>query len=163
MKVEKTGNWRGANKTVRSLQHEMRNAQNTALKRWGLFAERTAVGHISRQDLRWRALKPATISAKVRQGYSENILIRSSTYFQSITSYVLKDTAYAGVRKQINYGNGMEVANIAAIHEFGTKDGRIPARPLWQPTYKETTIEIIENPTMNPVSIFLTNMEKKIV
>lgn len=162
MRVEKTGNWRKADRTVRALQHEMRHAQTVALKRWGLFAERTAVGHIARQDLRWRALKPATVAGKVRQGYSENILVRSSTYFQSITSYVIKDVAYAGVRKMVNYSNGAEVANIAAVHEFGTKNGNIPARPLWQPTYKETVVQIIENPMMNPVAIFMANMQAKV-
>ena len=158
--IERTGDWERVTSLVANIQKEMKKAQDVALKRWGLFAERTAIMHISKQDLGWAPLEAGTISAKVRAGYSENILVRTSTYFQSITSYVKDDVSYAGVKKTALYKGGVEVANIAAIHEFGSDSANIPARPLWKPTFDETLQAIKTKNDFNPTLIFLKNIKK---
>jgi hypothetical protein len=93
---------------------------------------------MSAQDLGWTPLKAKTVAQKLREGKSELILIATSSYFQSITSWVKEDTAYAGVRKGIKGKDGQQIDAVAAVHEYGSPTKNIPARPLWKPTFDET-------------------------
>jgi len=160
MSLQRIGNWRGVTRLVNHLQRDMKAAQMIALKRFGLKVERIAVTHISRQDLNWKALAPATIASNIRQGYSENILVETSLYFQSITSWVDNDVVYAGVSKNIRTRSGTLLSNVAEVHEFGSRSGRIPARPLWRPTFKEAIEWMQDN--NNPVDIFLERIKRRV-
>lgn len=135
----KIGEWERVGRLIKDLGPNIKKAQMRSLMRWGLKAEGIAKTHISAQDLDWIPLKPATISKKISAGYSENILVETSSYFQGITSFVDGDMAHAGVRRGVRNREGnVELGMIAAVHEFGSDDGVIPARPLWQPTFAET-------------------------
>lgn len=158
MSVKKTGNWDKVRNMVRNMKAEAQAAQQDCLVRWGLKAEGIAVSHISAQDLNWKPLKKATISAKIRKGQSEDILVATSTYFQNITSYVVKNTAYAGVKREVQYSEGTAVWEIARLMEYGSKSGAIPARKLWQPTFEEAMAWSVVN--NSPVKIFLARMNK---
>ena len=85
MGTRKIGDWNKVHALIGNLAEEMYKAREMSLQRWGLKAEGIAKSHISKQDLGWEALKPETIASKVRKGQSENILVASSSYFQSIT------------------------------------------------------------------------------
>ena len=135
MGIKKTGDWARVKNFIRNLNGELSGAQDDWITRVTLYAEAQAVKHISTQDLRWTPLKPATIAAKVRKGQSEDIYVATSTYFQSITSYAKNGKGYVGVNKTATYADGMKVSDIAKLMEFG--GGSMPARPLWQPTFKE--------------------------
>ena len=135
--IERVGDWANVANLVAHLSEEMEKAKELSLKRWGLKAERVAKLHISSQDLGWKQLSSKYQAQKIRKGLSENILVATSSYFQSITSYVEDDTAYAGVKKEVKNKDGEVIADIAKLHEFGSKSGNIPARPLWTPTYSE--------------------------
>lgn len=140
MGIQKVGDWEKVERLINNIKPEMVASKNLSLKRWGLKAEAVAKKHISMQDLNWVQLKPETLATKLRKGYSENILVQTSTYFQSITSWqdaTINNTVYAGVKKQARGKDGEIIADIAATHEYGSKSGRIPARPLWQPTFDE--------------------------
>ncbi len=156
--MKKIGNWNGARALVNSLASDLDKACAISAKRFGLIAEGIAKEHISKQDLGWEPLSEDYRNQKIgkygrtrkdggrdkrfKKQRSENILVASSTYFQSITSwadtYGRGYTGYAGVDKKVTYsGNdgNMRVADIARIHEYG--NDKTPARPLWQPTFKE--------------------------
>ena len=137
--MRRIGDWEKAGALVANLTKEMLAARDLSLKRFGLKAEGIAKQHISAQDLDWVELKKDTTDRKIRLGYSENILVETSTYFQSITSFVEGgDLVLIGVKKTAMADDGVtELADIAAVHEFGTQDAKIPARPLWQPTFEE--------------------------
>jgi hypothetical protein len=47
---------------------------------------------------------------------------------------VLADTEEGGLHEE---GGSLTVAEIAAVNEYGTQDGRIPARPFVRPTFDE--------------------------
>ena len=107
-------------------------------------------------------MKAKTIEAKIKKGESENILVATSTYFQSITSYVKGNTAYAGVKREARYtgkDGSEEIAKIAAIHEYGSESGNIPKRELWKPSLEETLQWTVDN--NNPVKIFLDRIKRK--
>lgn len=137
MALKKTGDWGKIGRLIANIGDVMEESRNEALSAWALKAEALAKGHMSRQDLGWKALDPKTISAKIRKGQSENILIATSDYFQAITSWHDKEGAYAGVTKEVRNSDGDVIADIAALHEYGSESGKLPARPLWQPVYAE--------------------------
>lgn len=153
MALKRVGNWAGVKATINSLGSRMYAAQQLSLKRFGLKAEAIAKGHIYSQDLNWKPLSPATLAQKIRKGYSENILVATGTYFQSITSWVSDDTVFIGVKRQVKDREGNVLADIARVHEYGSATGRIPARPLWRPSMQETLVWHLANNT--PLQILL--------
>lgn len=138
--VKKFGDWVRVEALIGDLANMAQKAKEVSLMNWGLKAEGLAKKHINNQDLGWKELDIKYLASKIRKGYSENILVRTSDYFQAITSWVdtPNETVYAGVKKAKMDVEGHIIADIAAVHEYGTKDGRIPARPLWQPVFEET-------------------------
>lgn len=157
--IRRVGDWDRVQGLIGRLVPEIIEARNTSLKRFGLKAEKIATQHMKNQDLGWKALNAAYLSQKIREGYSENILIRTSSYFQAITSWVDQAVVYIGVKKDVLDKDGNVLADIAAVHEYGSKSGGIPARPLWQPTFKET-IEWHKREN-DPVKIFLKNIKAR--
>jgi len=132
-----TGDWKAVEALIKVLKNEAEIASNQALAQAGLKAEAIAKTHISKQDLNWTPLKASTVAAKVKKGQSENILVATSTYFQSITSWHTKGKAYVGIKKQVVEEDGSLVADIARTLEYGSVTRNIPERPLWQPTMAE--------------------------
>jgi len=161
MAIKKIGQWEKVAYLVGHMGAEMKKAQLMSLKRFGLKAEGNAKSHMSKQDLGWTALKPATISAKIRKGYSENILIATSSYFQSITSWVdeAEMKTHVGVKKGAKGKDGEVLEDIAAVHEYGSRSGGIPARPLWRPVFAET-LEWFKTSDSRPGIIFMNNIKK---
>lgn len=161
MSFSRIGDWEKVGRLISNLKEEMENAQVISLKRWSLKAEAIAKKHISSQDLGWKPLKAATIEVKVKKGHSENILVQTSTYFQSITSWVdvSEKVAYAGVKKTAKSKDGDNLADIAATHEFGSKTGNIPERPLWRPTFAET-MRWFATSNSRPSMILKENLKK---
>lgn len=161
MPARRVGDWDKCESLIHNLGRECVDAKNTSLKRFGLKAEAIAVGHISKQDLGWKALSPAYLAKKIREGFSENILVRSSSYFQAITSWLPPDgvSVYIGVTKDAKNKEGQILADIAAVHEYGSTTAKIPARPLWQPTYKE--VIAWHKAHNNPAVIFSQAIKRK--
>ncbi len=161
MSIKKTGDWTKVGFVIANLAVEMNKARQICLKRWALKAEGLALGHMSKQDLGWVSLNPKTLAAKIRKGHSENILIATSSYFQSITSWVdeSQGIAYAGVKKQAKSSDGEVLADIAKTHEYGSDAANIPARPLWQPVFTET-MAWLKTSGNNPAQIFMKNIKK---
>ncbi len=131
------GDWDLALQLTKNLKDEMEDAAAKGMKIIGLQAEKIAKMHISRQDLNWKPLNEEYKERKKKQGYSTNILVRTSTYFQNITTYTTKTTTFAGVRRAVTDDDGNEIANLAAVHEFGSAKAGIDKRPLWTPTFVE--------------------------
>lgn len=156
--IEKVGEWDRVRLAIMMLKKEAQKSKSISLKRTGLFAEGEAKKHVSRQDLNWKPLNKEYLRRKKKRGLSNKILVATSTYFQSITSFVDMDTAYAGVRRVSRYKDGKSVANIAKIHEYGSKERNIPARPLWRPTFHAARKYWFEK--ANAALIFKTRMKK---
>lgn len=141
--AKKIGNWSGVKNLTKTLGSDIDKACNQSAMQFGLIAEGIAKEHISKQDLGWEPLNEDYKEWKENKGRSNNILVSTSSYFQSITSWAENKTGYAGVNKKAKDENGEVIADIAKTHEYGTsnagknKNVTIPARPLWQPTLKE--------------------------
>jgi len=138
MSVRRTGNWRGISRFMGELPKTLQESRQLSLRRWSLKAEGLAKGHMSAQDLGWTPLAAKTVAAKLRKGQSELILIATSSYFQSITSWATNDKALVGVRRGIRGKDGQLIEVVARTHEFGAPAKNIVARPLWKPVLDET-------------------------
>ena len=160
MAFKKIGDWEKVERLIKAIKPEMVAAKNQSLMRWGLKAEGIAKKHISMQDLNWKPLKPETLAAKIRKGYSENILVATSSYFQSITSWadLPNNTVYAGVKKEARDEEGNVIADIAKVHEYGSLSGRIPKRELWGPTFEEVMVWHFDKNT--PERLFAERIKK---
>ena len=158
MALRRTGDWNRVNNVISHLRTEMLASQRICLQRFALKAEGLAKGHISAQDLGWRPLKAKTIAEKARRGYSTSIMVASSTYFQNITSWVSGNTALAGVRRGVREAGGADVGDIARQLEFGSTVRRVPARPLWQPTFQEALSWTVGN--NNPARMAIERLRR---
>jgi hypothetical protein len=78
-------------------------------------------------------LQPETIKAKG----SSKALIDKGDLIRSINVQPFAGGAayFVGVHKMAGSKNGVPLANIAEVHEFGTRDGRIPERPYLRPAF----------------------------
>jgi len=74
----------------------------------------------------WAPLKPATIKAKIAKGYGTQPLISSGALAHA--GRIVKTTSTAVTVGSDRRVNGH---SLAAIHQLGTQDGKIPARPTW--------------------------------
>lgn len=155
--IKRTGSWNKVRMLVTNLKSDCKAAHRKFLMQWGLKAEAIARGHISAQDLGWKALKASTLATKVRGGYSENILVMTSSYFSAITSVVQGDRVFAGVKKGSKHIKGGDLTSIAAVHEYGNSN--TPARPLWAPTYTETMAWTMKN--NRPADILINALVSK--
>lgn len=143
MSMRKTGNWTGVSRLMGTLPQTLEEAKQLSLRRWSLKAEQLAKSHMSAQDLGWTPLKSKTVAARLKKGQSQFleddlILIATSSYFQSITSWATNNVALVGVKKGTIGKDGQVIDVVARVHEFGSETKNIPARPLWQPTLDET-------------------------
>lgn len=135
LKIFKTGEWDKVNAKINAtyLIKGIDEANELALKNVTAMGETIVVKMLQSQTLSWAPLKPATLKRKLKKGGSNKTLIDTTTYFQSITNFVKNRDGFIGVRRISAYKNGQEVANIAAVHEYGSKSLGIPKRPLFLP------------------------------
>lgn len=159
MSVRRIGSWGLASAIIKRLSYDLQQSRDKSLRLISLYAEKTAITHLRDQDLNWKPLKPNTLKRKLKVGESEKTLIATSSYFQSITSWLQKDTALVGVKRNVRNKQGQVIANIARVHEFGSPLRRIPKRPLWKPTLKETIV--FANKEANPAKLYLEFIKKK--
>jgi len=100
-----------------------------ALEAMGLTVVSMALRAFTQARLRpstWPPLKAATVAAKKRKGYGSKPLIRSGALAQSPRVVRVTST-------KVTVGSDRRAGDesLAAVHQFGTKDGKIAARPVW--------------------------------
>lgn len=111
-------------------------------------AVETATGHVA-QKLRKEIVtgirdqapggmrfKPLAESTKARKGSSKALIDHGDLVRSINVTKVGGGDFFVGVHRNVTARDGQPMVNIAEVHEFGTRDGRIPARPYLRPTYK---------------------------
>ena len=138
MKTEfkKTGQWSEVQTLLQDLKGKVEAGVQVAMMKSGLEMERFSVKAIQQQNMGWKNSEYWTDKKKAL-GYSEKVLVMTSTYIQAITSFAQrkkgKFTVNAGVKRGIYEDDGTEIANIAAVLEFGRKTDKTKKYPLWVP------------------------------
>lgn len=163
--VKKTGDYKAVVKKFEDLPMHVQQAANIALGESASKGERIAVKHIKNQDLKWAPLSKAYLRSKTKKGLSEKKLIATSSYFQAITSIVVKGHAFIGVKRGVyetqevdedGKNKSIEIANLALIMEYGSIKRNIKPRKLWKPTMLELIKWIRDS------GIFVKEIKKKI-
>ena len=154
----KFGDWDKAINMSNGMSSAIDKSVRQTMGRVTLKAERWAVKFMSEQSLSWQPLSNQYLDKKARAGLSSKILIATSTYFQSITSKVEGYNGFTGVFRQVKSPDGQEVADIAAIHEYGSIARNIPPRRLWGVVFQHTRSWLIKN---KPFAVEALNQIKK--
>jgi len=136
---------KGISKATGKLAHDLRKQIVTGIRKQ------------APAGIQFKPLRPATIKKKG----SSKALIDHGDLIRSINVTKLGDLAYfVGVNRSVMAKNGKPMVNIAEVHEFGTKDGRIPARPYLRPTWRvwshfaeEEWVKLVAKEIGVPVSI----------
>lgn len=137
-KISKFGDWGDVTDLLkRKLNKAYSQASEETLKRVTLKGERIVVLHLRNNDLPWQPLRQATLANKARKGQSNKTLIATTDYLNSISSFTKRNVGFVGVRKKVVNAQGQALVDIAKVHEYGSISRSIPARPLWQPSFKE--------------------------
>ncbi|MEQ8822630.1 MAG: hypothetical protein RLY93_20530 [Sumerlaeia bacterium] len=146
--VTLTGPWADAARKLATLDERYAAAMRKAVRISAARFERRLVLHIQNQDLPWKPLSKAYRERKLREGYSTDIYIKTSSLQQSITTSVSEDgmTAVVGAKRVAEHNGAL--VNVVALMEFGSVKAGIPARPLFRPAWaaseEETRQEILK-------------------
>lgn len=128
------GQWDEALKILHGMNALTEINMRIATKYNGMYLRDKIKRTIRDQRSEWPKLKPATIA---RKG-SSKILIDKGDLLNAINYQIVDSfTFFVGVPKSAPDKDGEPIVQIAIIMEFGTLDGKIPAR-----SYVGVTIEI---------------------
>jgi hypothetical protein len=154
--IDRFGKWQIARSIAENMGKEIPRELYVALNRVGLQAEKEMVKYIKNQQgvggtPPWAALSEKYLAQKKKaKGISNKILIASTTMLQSITTVPGFPSVFVGVKRgKVDpgpSGEGKEdVANIAAIMEFGSKARGVPARPFIRPVMDHINDQLKNN------------------
>lgn len=145
IKFQLFGRWEDSIRMINSLSPAIKKSSVLAqLKICQLIAKKVK-NHLKYQDLDWEPLSEDYEIRKQRAGMDGRILMSNQTYYNNIEAWTISNRhlAFVGVKKGMytrelsGARSRLDVATIAGIHEFATGGGRIPRRPLWNPTINE--------------------------
>nr|BDD48157.1 hypothetical protein 1 [bacterium] len=139
-----TGEWKGFENDLVRLKTTLLTKLKLATVQNAEITKKSVVKHLQNQDLGWDKLSKKYLARKKKQGLSTATLIATSQLMQSITTQASsnKMSAFVGVLRTAKRRGGGKAVLIAAIHEFGSKRRKIPARPLFRPTLQEVKPQI---------------------
>ena len=143
--IEKTGDWDGFAKMIAGAASKFRKNIEAATNKNGRLIEGRIVERIQSNQV-----TPATSERfkkwKSEHGYSVTTLIMSGTLINAV-KYDKRSwqEGFVGVKRSAENKDGTKLASLAAVHEYGTLDGRIPARPFIAPVVARSEREIVEN------------------
>ena len=89
---------------------------------------------VRKQKFKWKKLSPEYLAKKKREGLDTRIYLATRDYINKGIEYRKKDGfIFVGPKEGTHKPSGLTYKQLARILEWGTWDGRIPARPLWRP------------------------------
>jgi len=137
--VQLTGDWNRLKRVLNEASPKLKRESRRTIGRQLKIVEAKVLGHLDFQDLGWQELTEPYAARKEKQGLSPDILRATNTMYANITTVQESDFEGAvGVKRGVKDADGQEVTDIALIHEQPDNDGtKIPARKLWEPTFKE--------------------------
>lgn len=107
------------------------------LKRLGNAAHEIWEEKFEREGPGWMPLEDATLDRRRKEGKDAKILRDTQKLFGSLTDSASEGSVYELNDESLVIGTNLEYA---AVHQFGSKDGKIPARPFL-PDEKEVASE----------------------
>jgi hypothetical protein len=143
---KKTGDWAKANKIMADLFGKIERSSLAGLDAVGAwYAQEVQKGIISQAPggKPFRSLSPMTIAARKRKRGkpSTKALIDTADLINSMTHKMGKKSVFIGLLRTVMHKeSGLPSANIGQVHEYGTANGRIPARPFIGPISRSKSL-----------------------
>lgn len=93
---------------------------------------------LRQQTYRHQALSPRYKAYKIRVGLDKRTLIATREYMSSIRWRQVTPMIWmVDVPSRRHRTAKINMRKLARIHEYGTRNGLIPARPIWAPTTRK--------------------------
>ena len=147
--IEKTGNWDAFAKMLNEAGAKFKANVKQATNTNGRLLERTIVDMLQNDQV-----TPKTSEAfrnwKEEHGYSNQTLKMSGDMLNAV-KYDAKswNEGFVGVNRnaegKAKGKQTVNLASLAAVHEYGRIDGSIPARPFLAPSRAKVEREMVEN------------------
>jgi phage gpG-like protein len=143
---KKVGDWVKANILMKKLPKHIFQASMVGLNAvGGWYAQEVQKGIISQAPggKPFRPLSPMTIAARKRKRGkpSTKALIDTADLMNSMTHKMGKKSVFIGLlRTAMHKESGLPTANLGSVHEYGTANGRIPARPFIGPISRSKSL-----------------------
>ena len=136
IKIE--GKWKEATLLIDNIENIIIKSYNVSVKSFSReivnMVKHCIINGIPPKGVHWAKHAPLTIKR-----YGKHPLLNlSGKYARVIGVYKYNKRVYIGVPLNLKLGGRkkLTMGALARILEFGTKDGKIPGRPLWAPTLK---------------------------
>lgn len=130
MDFEFLGNWDGVLMYLKSLPKEAVDAAQKAQ----LIVTQEYIKRLKDNIINGYVYGPP----KKYHSHDSRLLINTSHYLDNISYWKKRKVYYIGIMPGIKSKNGnIELRFLASIHEFGNINRKIPARPVWIPTYNQ--------------------------
>lgn len=133
------GEWTKAIHLTDNMKYSLDKARTTATLKYGRLLLKTVRNSIltgrppKGSGVRWPALSDSTI-----KNYGKHSIYNlKGTYLRSIGIHTYKSRTLVGIpirSKPSNPKSRLTLNQVAIILEHGSKDGKIPPRPLWKPS-----------------------------
>jgi phage gpG-like protein len=139
--IKLTGKWDFVTRNLFIAAAALPKAIDTAVMQEAQAFRKEIVQGITKQapgGVPFRPLHPRTLALRRARGFKgTKILIVTGDLRNSITAVRVSRGVFVGILRSTRHRGGDLMVNVAAIHEFGSADGRIPARPYMEPVYQK--------------------------
>ena len=137
--VALTGDWEIAEKIVNRYSHFVKVLNQRILETVAETYYRRLITHFEKQDLSLAPLASWYAEWKAMHGLDSRILIASGEMLSAIKKGNAKNgEVFVGIKGGRKHkGSGLDVALLALIHEYGSANRGIPARPVFRTTLSE--------------------------
>jgi len=130
-----TGDWEETRMRLREIRRKkVATAVNKELRNLGRATVKLIKEHIDKQDLDWIPLSSSTINTK---GH-DSVYLETGTFRNSIKYRIQSPSVQAAIldiKPEGDHPSGLPIEVLSRYLEYGTS--RIPARPLWRPSFEE--------------------------
>jgi hypothetical protein len=136
-----SGDWQKAQQCFATMPRRMQQSLSNACGAVAAMYEADVHGAWNTQSLNptWQPLTPEYLAKKIREGLDSRTLIATGKALESLGYKRLGATSIeVGVTAQSEEGEPYML-----VQEFGSSDGRVPARPLFKPVLDANTTRYI--------------------
>lgn len=151
------GDWAKAGVILRTLATQLMPFARGKLDENGKLVLDTIQGHIDNQDLSWTPLAESTVKKKKGDStiYVETGSLRDGLTVRKIKSSQDTIVLFIGASPWKRHKeSGLKMSDLMIYLEYGTTDGKIPPRPLIEPSFEEVKSKI-EKEWKGTISAFI--------
>lgn len=150
MSLKLTGDFEGLGKTLTQSVKNVDTIGTKIVESNSEMYKKAVVDNIESQSIAWRPLNPDYKAGKGILGLDTRILVATGEYVNSIDIKELPPKGgklhyHVGVDPNATHSSGINMGLLSLVMEYGTADGRIPARSHFGETWRQVRNKIRDN------------------